>query len=60
MDVQRRPLSRAVQVSPLSVEVKMPPNPAAASLLPSAEEVMENQTRLLSRAVQVTPLSVEV
>ena len=33
---------------------------AAASLLPSAEEVIEFQTRLFSRAVQLSPESVEV
>jgi hypothetical protein len=61
MESQSRLLSRAVQVTPLSVEVWIwPPNTTAASFVPSDEEVMEIQFRLLSRAVQVSPLSVEV
>jgi hypothetical protein len=61
MEYQRRLLSRAVQVAPLSVEVKIfPKNAAAASLLPSAEEVIALQFWLIAPAVQVSPLSMEV
>ena len=60
-DIHKRVVSRAVQLTPASVEVWIwPLMLTATSLLPSAEEATEIQLRFVSRAVQLTPKSVEV
>ena len=63
MDVQSRVLSRAVHVTPESVEVWIcAPCATAARCVPLAEEATDIQLRLAGpvRAVHVTPALVEV
>lgn len=60
IDIQFSVLARAVQLTPLLVEVQIwPPKTTAARLLPSADEAIDHQFSVLARAVQVTPLSAE-
>lgn len=58
---QFRGLSCGIQVTPLSVDVKIwPLFTTATSRVPPAEQATDVQSLALSRPVQVTPLSVEV
>jgi hypothetical protein len=60
-DLHDRALSRPVQVTPESDEVKIwSLSATATNLVPSADDATENQLRFVSRAVQLAPESAEV